>query len=364
MKQFFLLVSAALTVALFFTSCQKEHVTTEATLAAPFTIDESNYYTPNLSDFDIDMDDRSYWTTIPAGSTDALQAAIDNADPGGIIYLRAGIHRETQRVTVNKRVAIIGEDGAVLVISSVDTTVEVNPGLHVLNAPGTLIKNVDIEPLEASGWCGVMFENSPRSAILASKISNFLWGVLVEKSDQIAIIGNHFLDITSNGVLVCNGKSAYIADNEFEGIADIGLWACDEWGTMERNNFHDNVNGVLLCNWPGVLGVLTPSGEILDALKTCTGWKLRANKFTNHADAGLNVRDGSHWNMIEMSNEYSNNAAYDIRIPADEDLLPLIFIPAAYNNTIHAAPGVIIKDCGINNTIHGGTLVDTSLDPC
>lgn len=134
---------------------------------------------------------------------------------------------------------------------------------------------------------------------------------------------------------------------------------------MEGNNFHDNASGVLLCNWSDVFEILTPSGEPLDAIKTCIGWKLRNNKFTgNYDEGGLKIRDSAHLNLIESNNEFSDNVPYDIWIPADEDFLPLIYIPAAYKNTIYATPDVLIKDCGIDNVINGGTMVDTTVDPC
>ena len=75
MKQpFFIALSAALLLsALVFTSCQKEDVKTVS--ENQLTIDESNYYTPDLSDFEVDLTNRAYWTTIPAGSTDMLQTS-------------------------------------------------------------------------------------------------------------------------------------------------------------------------------------------------------------------------------------------------------------------------------------------------
>jgi nitrous oxidase accessory protein NosD len=337
---------------LLFFACQKD--TTPA-------VDESNYYTPKLSDFAVDRS--GYWTTIPAGSTNALAQAIAEADPGGIIYLKAGTHTETDRVRVDKRVHIIGETGAVLMIASLDTVATHSPAIHILNAPGAVIQNVDIRPFNNGAYTAVLLENSPGSAVLSSKLTGFPVGVLVEKSDRIALMYNTLEGTgTDNGILVNNGKSAYIADNDISGFG-IGLWACDRWGTSERNNFHDNYNGTLLCKYNAVFGATIPgSSTPLGAESTCVLWKLRNNKFINNIENGLSIRDSSNRNFIESSNEYSGNVLYDIWIPADEDLIPgVLFVPAAYDNTIHAAPGVLIKNCGINNTVVGGTI---SPDPC
>jgi hypothetical protein len=348
MKKLSLLLTAA---AMLLVACQKD---------TPPTADESQYYTPKLGDFAVDRS--GYWTTIPAGSVNALAQAIAEADPGGIIYLLAGTHTETDRVTVNKRVHIIGETGAVLMIASPDTSSTLNPAIYILNAAGAVVQNVEIRPLNNGAYTGVLMENSPGSAVLSSKVLGFPVGICIEKSDRVALIYNTIEGTgTDNGILVNNGKSAYIADNDISGF-DIGLWACDRWGTAERNIFHHNINGMLLCKYNALFGVTTPSSSNpIGAESTCTLWKLRNNKFTNNIEHGLSIRDSSNQNFVESNNEYSGNAIYDINIPADEDIPNFLFIPAAYDNTIHAAPGVLIKNCGINNTVVGGTI---SPDPC
>jgi hypothetical protein len=359
-----------LALALLLGSCAKDD---PAPAAIAETDETPYYYTPSLDDLVTDIPSpgdgvtsrSGYWTTIPAGSTNALAQAISEADPGGILYLKAGTHTETARVTVNKPLKIIGEDGAVLRIASPDTSANLNPAVYVLNAPGTAIQNVELVPLGDGAVTAIAFENSPLSAVLKSKISGFPYGVLVEKSGQVALIGNVIKDAQYNAIFVNRGKSLYIADNEISHAGDIGVWAGDRWGTFERNHIHHNPTGVLLCNFNVIFGSVLPSSpDPIGAEVTCTGWKLRDNKFTDNELVGLSVRDGPNLNLIESSNEFSGNGTYDINIPADEDFPGILFIPTAKNNTIYATPGVLIKDCGINNTIIGGTLVDTTVDPC
>ncbi len=349
--------------ALTFSSCQKDQAAAPA--EAQQVIDETHYYTPNLGDF---VTDRSgYWTEIPAGSVDALNAAIAEADEGGVIYLKAGMHTETDRVTINKQIKLIGEDGAVLKIASSDTVSTLNPAIYVLNAPGTAIQNLEILPLDDFFATTVIFENSDRSALLSCKISGFGIAAWVERSDRIAIIDNEISGAEYWAILVDNGRSAYIADNNIHDNG-LGIWACDKWGTMDGNHFYNNGNGVLLCKFNVIFGQTTPnSSDPVGADFTCTGWKLRNNKFTDNQGAGLAVMDGSNHNLISNSNEYSGNVFYDILIPADgyDDGDPNgLFIPAAYKNVIIATPDVLIKDCGIDNVINGGNLVDTTADPC
>jgi hypothetical protein len=295
-----------------------------------------------------------------------LNQAIADADDYGVIYLKAGLHTETDRVTVDKPVKIIGEDGAVLRMESPDTSANMNPALYVLNAPGTSIQNVEIVVHGSGAVTGIAFDGSPLSAVLKTKITGFPNGVLVHKSDQVALIGNEIKEALYNGILVNSGKSVYIADNEISHGGDLGVWACDRWGTIERNHFHHNAGaGVLLCKYPVIPGIfesiLPSSPDPIGAEVTATGWKLRNNKFTENPFVGLSIRDGANLNFVESSNEYSGNGTYDISIPADEDVPNFLFIPAAKNNTVHAASGVLIQNCGINNTIVGGTI---STDPC
>ncbi len=52
---------------------------------------------------------------IPAGSADALAAAIAEVRDGGVVLLRSGQHTESRTVTVDHRVKIVGEPGAILI---------------------------------------------------------------------------------------------------------------------------------------------------------------------------------------------------------------------------------------------------------
>ena len=90
---------------------------------------------------------------IPAGSIDALAAAIAQVRDGGVVLLRSGRHTESRTVTVDHRVKILGEPGAIL-ISDTNPLATVDPALHVLGASGVVIWGLDIRPKEAIGGHG------------------------------------------------------------------------------------------------------------------------------------------------------------------------------------------------------------------
>ena len=355
-------------------SCQKDALQKSATSQQTAT---EQYFAP----FDIDgVTDRSAcpWAVIPAGSVDALAQAINDICEDGIIYLRAGMHTENMPLTITKPVKIIGEEGAVLKVKSdispgdpATGTVTLNPALHVFNAPGTLIQDLEILPLDSDGGAAILAENSSGSAVMRCKITNFQFAVAVEKSDRMTIMFNTIVatslwitgDVTdAESITIINGKSAYISDNDISN-ALFGIWACDEWGTCERNNTHGNLIGLILCNVPPYL--VLPSGEITGSLIPGSGWKIRNNKSTDNFDAGYLVIDGANNNLL-TNNEGGNNATYDIELVGGSERFGF-FTPTSSKNTVDVGSftGVTVKDCGVDNTINGGgVIIDTSVDEC
>ncbi|MBI1226859.1 MAG: hypothetical protein GC192_16625 [Bacteroidetes bacterium] len=317
------------------------------------------------------------WTVIPAGSTDALAAAIASTCDDGVIYLKAGLHTENSSVTVGKAVKIIGEAGAVLKIKSDlsigDATtgaVPLHPALHILNAPGTLIQDLDIQPIGSDGGNALLIENSDGSGVMRNKFTGFQMSIVIEKSNRMTIMFNTV--VTSGlwqtgqvadayGITVMNGTSAYLSDNEVSNSL-FGIWACDKWGTAERNLAHGNYIGIILCKVPSAIQL--PSGEITGSINPATGWKTRNNKSIDNFNVGYLAIDGANHNLIE-NNEASGNAAYDMELTTDTYRFGFL-TPMAHDNTVVAGtyPNITIKNCGDNNSVTGGVLVDMAADPC
>lgn len=348
-------------------ACQKEHTTS-------LQQDEHNYFVPNLDDFALDRS-ACDWTTIPAGSHNALAQAIADACVGGVIYLKSGEHTESGPVVIGKPVKIIGEAGAVLKIHSDLSTgdtltglLPIYPALHVLDAPGTLIQDLDIRPLGTDGGAAILYENSPQSATIRCTITGFQFSVVVEKSDRMAIMRNTIVSSgawqtgqvpQAHGIVVANGKSAYVSDNDVSN-ALFGIWACDRYGTCERNTTHANYIGIILCKVPTAFQL--PSGEITGSEFPATLWKARQNQSHGNFSIGYLVIDGANGNLLE-DNDAGDNAAYDYELTTDTYRFGFL-TPFAYNNIVYAKPGQTVKDCGMDNTIVGGEQVDTSVDLC
>lgn len=318
---------------------------------------------------------------IPAGSTNALAQAVAEICDEGIIYLAAGEHTQTETLTISKSIKLIGEDGAILKVSGSPKLLElpdgsgssviVEGGIHFLNAPQSLVQNIEFQTIETDGNTAILMEQSSGSAIMRCKMTGFQFGILIEKSDRMTMMYNEIIttslwqsgEVTdAHAITIINGKSAYVANNELSNSV-FGIWACDEWGTLENNNAHDNFVGYILCNVPSTQFAL-PDGTITGSIQPASGYKVRNNVATNSFAEGYLVIDGANQNLLE-NNAATNSGTYDIELTT----LTLRFgfpTPEAYDNTVIVGnhPNLRIKDCGTNNTVIGGILVDTSIDGC
>lgn len=364
--------SILLLATLFFIGCQKD-LNVKESVQPTQLIDESHYYEPSkelLASYDALRNPSALstraacdWIEIPAGSTDALAQAINNACAGGVIYLKSGVHTETKAITIMKSVKIIGAAGAVLKIKSSLSANNASTGyitpsiaLHVFNAPRTLIQDLDIQPIDADGGAAILIENSPESAVMRNKISNFQVGVIIEKSDRMTIMQNTVkvsgawqtgqVDLAI-GIIVINGKSAYLAHNTISN-AITGLFASDQWGTSFQNTTSGNFLGMILCNAPKTL--VLPSGQLTGSLIPATGWKFNNNNSTDNLNVGYVVIDGASKNILENNNA-ARNGSYDMELTTDTYRFGFL-TPKSYDNTVNSTsfPNVRIKDCGQNNT--------------
>jgi hypothetical protein len=374
--------------AALMSSCQKDLIIVQDAAVPTQQVEESHYFTPSaayLATLDAygrkpESSLRSAdcnWTEIPAGSTNALAQAINSACEGGVIYLKSGVHTENVALTITKSVKIIGETGAILklksALSPLDTTIfaiRLKPFLHFLNAPRSLVQDIDIQAFSADGGCAVLFENSEQSAAMRCKFTNFQWSIWVEKSNQMCIMQNAIVStsawqvnplIQAAGITIANGKSCYIADNDVSNSI-FGIWACDRYGTCERNYTHGDFMGIILCNVP--TAYIVPSGRVSGSLVPGNNWKTRNNKSTDNFGVGIIVIDGANDNTVE-NNDLARNAGYDIELTTDTYRFGFL-TPLAYNNTVNAGnyPNIRIKDCGRNNRVTGGVRINTTTDPC
>lgn len=348
-------------------------------LAAVFTFQNCSKEPENTLAFDENnpstAEDRAPVIVVPAGSVNALAAAIATAGNNGTVRLAAGIHTEDGTVTIPYRIKLIGDEGAVL-ISDTDPLTGANfqleTAIHVFGAANTIIDNIDFQtPGGVTGGTAVVVENSANVTVKNCSMTNVQFGVLVEKSDNINVINNTISVSTAwqtgdipeaDGIIIINGKNARIEGNEASG-GIFGIFGCDKNGIYQQNNTHHNLVGLILCKVPQN-ALPMPDGHLVGAATPATNWKCKNNLSTDNFTTGYLVIDGARDNLLE-DNEGGNNGTYDIELTGDTYRFGFL-TPASIHNRVKAGvfQNVTIKDCGIDNTVIGGIQIDINLDPC
>ena len=311
---------------------------------------------------------------VPAGSSDALAAALAAVGANGTVILKGGLHTESGTVEITQTVTLAGEVGAVLESTTnlkVPGEDEVDPALWVHNASGVVIRGIEMRPSGAIGGCAILLHNSPNASVFADNIHDYEYSVLVEKSDHAKIWSNRIACSTgwltgaipeALGITVVNGANAVIADNNVTGGV-FGIWPCDEGGKVLANKASGCLEGIIFCRVPAWSFEL-PDGQYTGSEQSTVHCLGQGNEtFGNFAD-GIIVIDGAHDSRVVDNNSH-DNGAYDVELSGDSYRFGFL-TPSCFNCTFTAGthPNVKVKNCGNDNTVNGGILVDNNVDPC
>lgn len=308
---------------------------------------------------------------VPAGSVDALAAAIVAAGWNGSVILRSGIHIENSTVTVTSRVTIIGEHGAILKSSlgaSNDIPTPVHPAIHVLGAERVTIWNIDFRPTGTVAGTVVLMENSPRTLVGACSIQGYQFPILNHHSNSSTIFGNTIVCAMggslgeSDGIVNMNGAGAVIVDNEVSN-ALLAAFCSDHGGFFLNNYVHDNFVGMILCCVPEG-SFLLPDGEIVGSDTSGNHWLIAGNNATGNGHVGYLVIDRANHNLL-VNNAASSNTDFDMELAGDTNLFGFC-TPTCFQNTVIVMghQTMLINDFGLNNFVRGGTVVHVPIVPC
>lgn len=370
--------------ALTLVACQQEQVPT----AAEADVETDPEYYVQLAEEAIaeteqqvlehpSYSDAKTTVTVPAGSVDALQAAIDQAGPWGRVVVKAGMHVENSTVTITHPVRLIGEKGAVIEsgIAGVDFAGGfpfVYPAAIFVNgADFVQIRNLELTTASAGGVVGIGIAvlNADRVYLRDNTTTDFASGAWSQNADDLLMIGNKFdglLDkgINSTGFYHHSGDSPKLLRNESRDF-ETCFFVCDKDGLMIRNKTQGGAFGYILCKFP--LGFFAmPDGTLAGADFTAEDWLLVGNEADGHSDASYQITDGAIDNLL-VSNQSTNAALYDFNFEGDIQSTALGLRPAAVDNTYISGRyrNQVIKDCAINTTLIGNfTLIDNNVDPC
>lgn len=308
---------------------------------------------------------------VPAESQDALALAIAEAGEGGTVILKAGNHYESSTVNIRQTVTIRGEEGAILisdVLPDAITTV-IEPAFHIQEAANVVIIGLTMRPVAAVGGTGILVENAERAYLVGNTMTDFQFGILIEEGDFARIVNNKIATTTAwqtgevsvaNGLVVINGANTRLIGNVCTN-SFIGTFPCDLNGLYLGNITTNNFIGNILCNVPSGASIM-PDGRATGALIPSSNWLVLYNKSVDNLNVGFLVIDGANNNYLS-GNEAGNNGTYDFEFAGESERFGF-FTPPSVRNKAIISNKYTVKDCGIENDITGGIVIDTTIDPC
>lgn len=317
------------------------------------------------------IDFRGETVTVPAESSDALADAIAEAGEGGTVILASGNHYESATVTIGHQVQIKGEKDAVLIADTKPWEVlgYIQPALHVLDVDKVVIKDIEIQPTDDVGGTAIIIENAHKTMVLNSTMRDHQFGILVEKSNRVRLGYNTIATSTAwttgdlaqaHGIVVINGTRARIYGNKVSS-SFFGVWACHNSGLYIGNETFGNYLGLILCKVPDAVYPF-PNDNLVGSDSPGNQWLVMLNSSHDNLDAGYIAIDGAFDNYI-FNNKAANNGTYDLELAGDSERFGFL-TPTSSGNRVIARPGTTVKDCGIDNNVSGGEMIDIGEDAC
>ena len=312
---------------------------------------------------------------VPAGSVDALAAAIASAGPSGTVILATGLHTEHSMVTITRKVSIVGQNGAVLESGVAPTSAVpsvVDPALYVHGVGGVTIWNLTMKPIGSIAGTAILLEDAPRTTVAWNSISGFQLSVLLQNADASVLVGNTVVvnpgwlvgnPPECDGIINMNGAGVRISDNDVSGGL-LNMFCSGSGGSCLNNRSHGGFVGIILCRVP-YDSFLLPSGVETGSDISATSWLVEGNAAPDNFYTGLLVIDGASHNRL-VNNAGSGNGGYDIELLGVTCLFGFE-TPTSFENQVlvgsHA--GITINDFGQDNTITGSaTVTHNHSAPC
>ena len=166
-----------------------------------------------------------------------IQQAINNADEGDTIYVKAGTYYEN--VAVNKRVSLIGENKSTTIIDGGGTGTVVHVLSSDVSISGFTIRNGLTFP-------AVKMDESNSSNISNNIVDSSSWGIHLRSSNNNTLTKNEALN-NDRGIYIENSCNNIVSENvaiyNKYGIRFIGS---SNNNTIEGNVLTDNEEGIHL----------------------------------------------------------------------------------------------------------------------
>ena len=288
-----------------------------------------------------------------------IQAAINAANPGDIVYVYSGIYYEN--VIVNKTLTLIGEDknttiidanqsGDVLTITGDWVNISrftiqnggsygSDMGIYIISDYNTISENI----ITDNKWNGIYLKNSSSNTILKNNISNNNHlGVYLYESSNNKITGNTIINNSNHGISLIRSSNNTLTENMITNNDAFGieLWHLCNNNTLSSNNISYNYWGIhLLKSYNNSIfeNNLANSSYYDVFLQNSSNNSVYHNSFintslkaydnSNNTWYNLNLKEGNYWedyNGNDTNNDGIGDKPYNIRGGDNQDKYPLM----------------------------------------
>ncbi|SHF76700.1 nitrous oxidase accessory protein [Salegentibacter echinorum] len=152
----------------------------------------------------------------------SIQKAIDFAEDGDLIRIKSGIYKENGIQILNKSLKIIGENYPVIDAEMQGTALSISANNFSIEG----LKIINVGKSHTEEFAGILVSQSRNFKILNNKLDNVFFGILLEKSNEGVISGNHITSNarsqsnSGNGIHLWNTNKVEIRNNKIVGLRD------------------------------------------------------------------------------------------------------------------------------------------------
>jgi len=270
-----------------------------------------------------------------------IQEAVDAANPGDTIYVKAGVYYENG-ITINKELKLIGESKETTIIDG-----NFSKGILLIRfCSNILISNFTIRNSGSNEWywdpvvggviycAGVILAKAKNCTIKNSKIINNYVGIYIIYSNRSRILQNEVINSTYMAIFADGAHGTYgdihvecwsnrFVNNTIIGASVGGIYSkyCAN-STIENNTIKRC--GLGICTWRGykTFGNIIMGNVLLDNVLgiSCTdnsNNKIHGN-FVANCEYGIEI--GSSENIIRMNDLENNTYNFGVVTLPDQQL--------------------------------------------
>jgi len=310
-----------------------------------------------------------------------IQEAINHANEGDAIYVRAGIYYE--HVAVNKTVSLIGENKSTTIIDGMGTGTVLNVTANDVSVTGFTIQKSGSEwvytmdngiliqssnnrvenNVMSYNSAGIFLDSSDNNLLISNNVSNNRYGILLENSRNNTIKSNIILFNKNHGIGFSHSKNNTLASNDMiSNYFGIYLWGSEN-NTLAYNTLSNNEYGIrlsalsssnalfgnnLYSNGDGILIVESENNV------------LRDNNLTNNRFEVIGYKSSHYFQDVDTSNLVDGKHIYYLVTRSNLTVNPDTFQNIGYLAFVNCTNIIIERFNAISSNLPNLLLVQTT----